>query len=244
MNPNTEAPLFYSLRRSQRAKTTRIIVKPGRIEVVAPLKASERRIKAFVEEKQDWIRAAAKRIADRMQAVPCLAPAHYSDGATVPFLGRQIPLQIKQTQGKTVRIQFHDDEVFLVYLPTSVEPHQSSELIRLSLIRWMKQQARLHASTLIEKHAQQLGLFPRSLRIKTQKSRWGSCGPYNDINLNWLLMLAPLPALEYVVVHELCHIRHKNHSRDFWGLVSEHLPDYLQQRRWLKQHGASLMKGL
>lgn len=244
MNPNTETPLLYSLRRSDRAKNTRIVVKPGKIEVIAPLKVSERHIKAFVEAQQDWIRAAIQRVADKVQAVPNLAPAHYADGATVPFQGRQIPLEIKPTAAKTVRIQLHADAIFIVYLPANVDRQQSSELIRLSLIRWMKQQARLHAAMLIDKHAQQFGLFPRALRIKTQKSRWGSCGPKNDINLNWLLMLAPPSALEYVVVHELCHIRHKNHSKDFWQLVAEHLPDYQQQRRWLKQHGAGLMRGL
>ena len=108
----------------------------------------------------------------------------------------------------------------------------------------MKNQARLQANFLIEKHGGSLALYPRSLKIKTQKSRWGSCGPNNDINLNWLLMLAPPSALEYVIVHELCHIKHKNHSRDFWDLVTQHFPDYREQRRWLKQHGASLMKGL
>jgi len=236
--------LLYSLRRSERAKNTRIIVKPGKIEVVAPLKVSERRIKAFVEAQQDWIRAAVKRIADKVQAVPDLAPAQYADGATVTFQGRQIPVQIKPTTTKTVRIQLHGDTAFIVYLPISVDQQQSSELIRQGMTRWMKQQARQHATTLIEKHAPRSGLFPRSLRIKTQKSRWGSCGPHNDINLNWLLMLAPPAALEYVVIHELCHIKHKNHSKDFWQLVAEHLPDYQQQRRWLKQHGASLMRGL
>jgi predicted metal-dependent hydrolase len=236
--------LVYSLRRSERAKNTRIVVKPGKIEVVAPLKVSERRIKAFVEAQQDWIRAAVKRIADKVQAVPDLAPAHYADGATIPFQGRQIPLHIKPTTAKTVRAQLHDDTTFIVYLPTSVARQQSSELIRLALTSWMKHQARLAATMLIEKHAPRSGLFPRCLRIKTQKSRWGSCGPQNDINLNWLLMLAPPDALEYVVVHELCHIKHKNHSRDFWQLVAEHLPDYQRQRHWLKQHGAGLMRGL
>lgn len=236
--------MLYSLRRSERAKNTRIVVKPGKIEVVAPLKVSERRIKAFVEAQQDWIRAAVKRVADKLQAVPDLAPAQYADGATVPFQGRQIPLQIKPTAAKTVRIQLHIDTAFIVYLPTGIAQQQSSELIKQSLTRWMKHQARQHATTLIEKHTPRSGLIPRSLRIKTQKSRWGSCGPRNDINLNWLLMLAPPSALEYVVVHELCHIKHKNHSRDFWQLVAEHLPDYQQQRRWLKQHGAGLMRGL
>lgn len=244
MNQNIESPLIYSLRRSERAKNTRIVVKPGKIEVVAPPKVSERRIKAFVEAQQDWIRAAVKRIADKVKAVPCLTPADYADGATVPFQGRQIPLRVKPTSAKTVRVQLQNDETFIVALPAGTDRQQSSELIRQSLVRWMKNHARQQANALIEKHARQHSLFPRALRIKTQKSRWGSCGPRNDINLNWLLVLAPPAALEYVVVHELCHIKHKNHSRDFWMLVAEHFPDYQQQRRWLKQHGASLMRGL
>jgi predicted metal-dependent hydrolase len=97
---------------------------------------------------------------------------------------------------------------------------------------------------MIDKHSPKHQLYPRSLCIKTQKTRWGSCGPNNDINLNWLLMLAPPVVLEYVVVHELCHIQHKNHSKDFWLLVAKHMPDYLTHRRWLKANGASLMRGL
>ena len=108
----------------------------------------------------------------------------------------------------------------------------------------MKQQARRMALELIEKHCQTHNLLPRNLRIKTQKSRWGSCGPKNDINLNWLLVLAPPLILEYVVVHELCHIKHKNHSKEFWSLVADHMPNFLQHRHWLKQHGAHLMQGL
>ena len=98
MNPNTETPLLYTLRRSERAKNTRIVVKPGKIEVVAPPKVSERHIKDFVDAQQDWIRSAIKRVADKVQAVPTLAPTHYGDGATIPFQGKHIPLQIKPTR--------------------------------------------------------------------------------------------------------------------------------------------------
>ena len=244
MKPNPFPPLIYSLRRSQRAKAARIVVKPGRIEVVAPLKVSERRIKEFVESQQDWIRAAVLRVTEKAHAIPSFAPAHYTDGVTIPYQGKQVPLSIKPVNTKTIRIHRQSDLGFTVSLPNSLDHQLSSELIRLALIRWMKNQIRQQAGLLIDQHAGQFALFPRSLKIKAQKSRWGSCGPNNDINLNWLLILAPPEVLEYVVVHELCHIRHKNHSKDFWGLVLKHLPDYVEPRRWLKQHGASLMKGL
>ena len=194
--------------------------------------------------QQAWIQTAIKRIAQRTQQQHSLAPAEYADGTAVPYQGRKIPLTLQAGSGKNVRIQSQDDTRFVVTMPVSIHINEHSALIRRALEQWMKQQARLQAQLFIDKHATKYRLFPRSLRIKTLRSRWGSCGPNNDINLNWLLMLAPPIVLEYVVVHELCHIQHRNHSKDFWRLVSAHMPDYLQHRQWLKQHGASLMRGL
>lgn len=244
MNHLSETPLNYQLRRSQRAKKTRIVVTAGKIEVVAPLKISEHRIQAFVAAQQDWIRDAMKRVNQRAQTVNSLAPPQYIAGALVPYQGRKIELTIKPTSAKNHRVQLLQEDRFLVYSPNHNQAEHSSDSIRLALESWMKQQSRQQALQMIEQHSKKYQLVPRCLRIKTQKSRWGSCGPQNDINLNWLLMLAPPVVMEYVVVHELCHIKHKNHSQDFWQLVSEHMPDYLQHRHWLKQHGASLMRGL
>ncbi len=235
--------LSYSIRRSSRINATRIVVKADKIEVVAPPKMPERQIKAFVAQQQDWINAALLRVTEQTQAIPKLAPANYAQGVHIPYLGQQLVLQIEPVNGSRLHIRHTDNAVLQVYLPVSMAA-QGSELIRLALTRWMKLQARQHAERLIAQHAPRFGLIPRSLRIKTQKSRWGSCGPDNDINLNWLLMLTPPQVLEYVVVHELCHIRHKNHSAEFWSLVAQHLPEYQQQRRWLKQHGSSVMQGL
>ncbi|AEF98923.1 M48 family metallopeptidase [Methylomonas methanica] len=237
-----EDPINYQIRRSGRAQKTRIVVSADKIEVVAPLKISEQRIHAFVAAQHAWIRDALKRVRHSARNQPSLAPAAYISGAMVPFQGRQIPLTVKPTTAKRIRVQF-TGEHFLVYFPEAIADGRS-EHIRAALESWMKLHTRHLAEQWIKKHSSTHGLTPRSLRIKTQKSRWGSCGPHNDINLNWLLILAPPVIMEYVVVHELCHIRHKNHSRDFWQLVAAHQPDYLQHRQWLKQHGASLMRGL
>lgn len=234
----------YSLRRSARAKQTRIVVRADKVEVVAPPHVSEASIQRFVQQQQNWIEQARKRVAAKAGSVQDLAPSHYVDGALVPYQGRQLPLTIKPGKAKTPKLQLLEDSQFIAYLPANHDPDHSSERIRLLLENWMKQQAKILALQIIQQHAPRFDLQPRALRIKTQKSRWGSCGPKNDINLNWLLMLAPPEILEYVVVHELCHIRYKNHSAAFWGLVAAHLPDYLQRRRWLKQHGASVMRGL
>ena len=238
------APLIYQLRRSSRAKNTRIVVTADKIEVVAPIKTPDQRIQAFVNAQRDWINAALKRVADKTRSVPSLAPKVYADGALIPYQGRHLPLIITLSSLKTVRVELRDDAAFTVRLPAALATTQHSDLTRQALEKWMKNQARQQVQHWVNHHAPRFGLFPRQIRIKTLKSRWGSCGPKNDINLNWLLLLAPPEALEYVVVHELCHIRHKNHSQQFWQLVGDHLPNFRQRRLWLKQHGAGVMQGL
>ena len=235
--------LSYTIRRSHRAKYTRIVVKPGAIEVVAPIQICDEQIRAFVVLQQGWIRNALRRVEDKAAAAPTITPRCYEDGVAVPYQGRQIPLRVSHIQTGATRIRWLDENQLHISVPADTT-QPSNDIIKQALERWMKNQARRQALLLMEKHQHAHHLHPRSLKIKTQKSRWGSCGPHNDINLNWLLMLAPPAVFEYVVVHELCHIRHKNHSKDFWGLVEAHLPEYQQHRQWLKQHGASLMAGL
>jgi predicted metal-dependent hydrolase len=235
--------LSYILRRSAKAKSLRIVVKPGKIEVISPVNVSERQIKAFVESQQNWINDAVKRLEEKIRAIPVITPLYYEDGVSIPFQGNHYRLSVDFANRRRAHIQFQGEH-FKILIPTGLDKQESADLVKLVLTKWMKNQARLQAETMIAKHAPVFELYPRSLRIKTQKSRWGSCGPKNDINLNWLLILAPAAILEYVVVHELCHIRYKNHSKDFWRLVAMHLPDYLQSRLWLKQYGASLMRGL
>ncbi len=144
---------------------------------------------------------------------------------------------------KKVKIELCEQQ-FKVYLADLAMPQDKNEAIRFALINWMKQQAAKRVKEYVAHHAKKYNLHPRYIRIKTQKSRWGSCGIHNDININWLLILAPAEVLEYVVVHELCHIKERNHSINFWDLVEKQLPEYNKQRLWLKRHGSSLMQGL
>lgn len=235
-------PFSYAIRRSQRATNTRIVVTSGKIEVVAPAKVSEHRIHQFVQAKQQWIVLALARIEAKSRQHKSFAPAFYSHGAEIPYQGETYKLAIRATKLKRIKIEFLDE--FIAHVPEALIAKEHSEEVKEALIRWMKQQSRLYVEQLVKQHADKKQLFPQTIRIKTQKSRWGSCGIRNDININWLLIMAPPEVLEYVVVHELCHIQVRNHSTHFWALVAEHLPDYKSQRHWLRKHGSSLMKGL
>jgi predicted metal-dependent hydrolase len=101
--------------------------------------------------------------------------------------------------------------------------------------------ARELVSALAEEEAGRLGVAYRRIRIGGQRTLWGSCSPAGTLSFNWRLVLAPLEVLDYVVVHELCHLRVPNHSRAFWGLVERRRPHWREQRTWLREHGPELL---
>jgi hypothetical protein len=96
-------------------------------------------------------------------------------------------------------------------------------------------------SMLIEEEAPELGVAPKRIQIRDQRSRWGSCSTAGTLSFNWRLVLAPFDVLDYVVVHELCHLRVPNHSRRFWRLVEARRPEWREQRDWLHEHGPELL---
>jgi predicted metal-dependent hydrolase len=98
--------------------------------------------------------------------------------------------------------------------------------------------ALMHGLATVE--ARRMGLSFQRIAIRDQRTRWGSCSPHGTLSFNWRLVLAPLEVAEYVVVHELCHLREPNHSPRFWQIVEEARPGYREQRRWLAEHGWEL----
>lgn len=117
--------------------------------------------------------------------------------------------------------------------------------LRLDPFAVSESQARMTArklvSTLAQEEAERIGVEYRRIRIGGQRTLWGSCSARGTLSFNWRLVLAPPPVLDYVVVHELCHLRVPNHSRRFWALVERHRPHWRQQRNWLREHGAELL---
>ena len=117
--------------------------------------------------------------------------------------------------------------------------------LRLDVLAVSESEARIAArelvSVLAQEEAQQIGVAYRRIRIGGQRTLWGSCSARGTLSFNWRLVLAPLEVLDYVVVHELCHLRVPDHSRRFWTLLERHRPQWRQQRDWLHRHGPELL---
>lgn len=204
------------------------------------MQISEQRLQQFVHAKQQWIVQVLRKMAANSSQSQAFAPEVYQHGAEITYQGQAVTLAVQSSKLKTIKIELN--EQLLAHVPMAMLELGYAAALQTAVIRWLKKQALLKVQLLVDQHAAKKQLWPRALTIKTQKSRWGSCGIHNDIHINWLLIIAPPEVLEYVVVHEICHIQERNHSPRFWALVGEHLPTYKQARQWLKKHGGQLMR--
>ncbi len=111
-------------------------------------------------------------------------------------------------------------------------------------LKALKKEAKKMITPLVEEYAEIMGVIYNRISIRAQTTRWGSCSRDKNLNFNCLLALTPEPVIRYVVVHELCHIKHMDHSKLFWAEVEEYMPDYRVYRKWLKDNGNALIKKL
>ena len=217
------APEFsYSIRRSDRARRIRVRVDPrdGAVEVVLPRRAAQREAAAAIVELRGWIA--------RRQAEVAVARARVAarDG-TVPYLGAD--LLLAPEPGRT-RVHRRGD----VLLVPDAEA-------RPALERWYRRQARTEIAPRLDVAAAAVGRSYAKLTIRDQRTRWGSCSSAGAMSFNWRLLLAPEPVLEYVVRHEAAHLAVMDHSPRFWSVMAQLMPGYQQPRRWLRDHGATLV---
>jgi predicted metal-dependent hydrolase len=215
-----------SIRESARARRLTIKIAPGaQPEVVVPPGTGDREIERLLRRHRDWI---ARKTAEAEQVAA--RPALGLDRAGFAWLhGAAVPIEHRGGVKSTARL---GQGRLLVGGPPERAP--------VAIERWYRREARPRLAAATRREARQLGLRPRRLTIRDPKTRWGSCSPEGSLSFSWRLLLAPREILDYVVVHELCHLRELNHSRRFWALVADARPGYEAQRRWLDRHGGEL----
>ena len=201
-----------------------------------PRWARDRHVRAFLEQARPWMLEKAALLATGAGAI---LPAAFEPGARVLLEGRRRALRIEPAAKGAAAPQVTLKEDITVRLPATASP-DPGPLVRATLLDWLKERARQRAEELIARYVPALGAAPTGLRIKAQKTLWGSCSSRGVIHLNWRLIGAPPEVFEYIVVHELCHLRERNHGARFWRLVAELMPDYARHKRWLRAHGSLL----
>lgn len=211
--------------RSKRRTIALIVERDGTLTVRAPLRASRALIQQFIQEKMDWIRSTREKLKSIVHA-----PARqYVEGETFLFLGSSFDLKLVKPQRPSLKF----DGGFTL----SQTAQKRAEAV---FTRWYKEHAYKVISERVAQYAHKYGFTPNLVKISSAKTRWGSCSPDGTLNFTWRLVMAPLEVIDYVVVHELAHLRVKDHSRKFWRVVEDICPAYKKQRKWLRENGEGL----
>ncbi len=223
----------YTVRRSPRARQVRLRVgvRFG-LEIVVPAQGRLPDIPALLRERAAWVLDALDRLTTQSPTVD----APLTDGAVLPYLGFDHRLSMRAAANILPAVE-HD--VSARTLTARFDPARYD--LAAVLEWWFRGQARDALTVRAAHFAPPLGVSYARLTVRDTRSRWGSCSSRGGLNFSWRLILAPPPILDYVVIHELAHLREMNHSPRFWAILAEHCPDYQLRQVWLREHGPRLM---
>lgn len=220
---------FQLIRSKIRKKTISLRIKEdGKIVVHVPYHTPKREIEGFIKEKESWI---IKKISEKERSIKETGKA-FIPGEKFLYFGESYPLQIGDTNNKGFPLK--------LFFGKFVLDKDHLEEARDLLIRWYKREAKEKIEERVNYFSKRLQLFPKGLKITSAKYRWGSCSRDSRLSFSWRIMMAPLSVIDYVLIHELVHIKEKNHSKRFWTYLETILPDYREHRLWLKENGYRL----
>lgn len=243
--------------RTNRKTVALVVTRDGKLIVRAPLRMSAKTIEAFIEQHRAWILAKqAQAHAYTHQAI-----AHaFTAGESFLYQGHAYPLVLSPRMRPLLALEAHQPGIdkapsniatplpgmapslaakattapsTLVFVLSAAAQPAAREVF----VRWYRAQALAVLRERVAHWSAQTGLLPSGLRITSARTRWGSCSSRGVLSFPWRLVMAPLPVIDYVVVHELVHLKEKNHARPFWQGVAGILPGYAIHTAWLKENG-------
>jgi len=200
----------------------------GSIIMQVPYRTSQEEIDKFFKDKTSWIK---KKLLERKNNIQkdILQPKAFIPGERFLYLGEWYPLEVQDTIGRKNPLSLSWGRFVL----DEKRADQAKDLF----IRWYKDEAKRLFADRANYFSKSLGFFPKCIKITRGQFRYGSCSPDNKLSFSWRLIMSPLTVIDYVIVHELMHIKEKNHSGRFWCLVESAIPDYKKHKIWLRENG-------
>lgn len=226
-----------------------IRVTPGaQVDVVAPFFASESDIRGFLLEKSPWLLEKLKFFRQKTQSQGdsqgIFLNKKWESGQEFLFLGKKYALSVDaigESDQSSTQLHF-DGTKWQAKTPVSLSEKQRHQQIKERFLVWYRMQAKEILGSRVFHFARLMGVSPKTISVKSPKRLWGSCNyRKQSINLNWQIIMSPLEVIDYVIVHELCHLNVPNHSKVFWSGVGKVLPDYQRQRQWLKENQKDML---
>jgi|WetSurMetagenome_2_1015567.scaffolds.fasta_scaffold01554_6 predicted metal-dependent hydrolase len=218
--------ISYTVKRSYRARYARLEIRSDTgLTVIIPRRYPVVKIEEFLEQKSKWI---LKTLDKHCQRTPQSCEI-LGSGDTVPYLGRDIEITVRPMCEKYVQLSMLGDQLLV---SKRINENGFSRLLEM----WYRQQAEILFRQKLESISKLLGVRYGRLSIRGQKTRWGSCSRMGTVSLNWKLMMLPEPVIDYVIIHELIHLKEMNHSKQFWQIVDRYCPEWKEHRSFLRDH--------
>ncbi len=209
-----------------RRKSLSIQITENMIKVRVPFFASSYSINAFICKSENWI---TNKIGEMEQKKP--KKIQYVNGTKLNLMGQDFSLIFSSNNTKKSRIKGSK-----IFLSLHEKDFMQENIVKLEVSRLLKEFAEEVLLERTNHFSNLIGEKPKSIKVKEYKSKWGSCSFKGDIVYNWKIIFAPLEIIDYLVVHELCHLEHHNHSSHFWGKVEQFLSDFSTRKKWLRKH--------
>lgn len=214
----------------KKRKTIKLTVEPpDKVIVMAPLGVAEDLLIEKVKTKANWI---VKNIVRFKNIKYQNIAKEFVNGESFMYLGRSYSLQIVLDEAvKKPEVKLYRGKFYVTVVK------KDEETIRAAMEEWYRAKGKEQIEDRIMHFQKYFKEKPNSIKVKEQKSRWGSCTYKNDLLFNWRMVMARADVLDYVIVHEMCHMIHKDHSKNFWQSVESIIPDYKDKKEWLKYNG-------
>jgi predicted metal-dependent hydrolase len=219
--------------RTERSKSASIEIEDDTVKVTVPKNLSDQRIEELIKNRTVWIRQKLKIQTETIRP----KDKEYVNGETFSYLGRNY--RLKCLSGGSGEAKLTNGSL-TVWLAKDASGAASGGCVRQSLQQWYQSRALEKLKEKTKRYSAILGVSPQSVGVKEYKARWGSCSSSGDVTYNWRIIMAPHHIVDYIVVHELCHLLEHNHGPKYWKHVQNVVPNYKECREWLKVNGISL----
>jgi predicted metal-dependent hydrolase len=228
--------LTYSLRYSQRARRLRITISDTGVTLVLPVGFPVREGEKFLTKNVAWV----QQQLERRQKLAAKSGRNRLPKDILLLRGSAVQVEIHEEAGRLARSRIEEKgDRLSITLPAG-----KSAAAPAVLEHWLRELARTEIEAEVAKQAQRMHASPKTVTIRDQRTRWGSCSSRGTLSFNWRLIMVPPTVMQYVVIHELAHMHVPNHSADFWRLVSQFYPAYKEARAWLRKNASLLHPAL
>lgn len=217
----------YTLER-KKIKNCYISIKDGQVRVRVPLRTSQEKIEEMLRKRADWILENIEKQGQKVRL-----PENYVDGEILRILGKDAILKVVYEKAKKPKIKWRFHKL-IVILPTENQ-EKEEQIVKKMVNQFYQELAEKEVEKAIRKMSMKVGIAPNQVKVKNLKSTWGNCSITRNISINRNVVRYSRRAIEYVCLHEICHLQNMNHSKSFWHMVEEYMPNYKEAEEELEK---------